>query len=166
MNMNDPKDTAMKTIALLPVLLLLLACSSATSMGDKEVLDCSPGQPLEIQVGLQGTRHGQTVEPGEDLEFLVEIANNSHEDVTIESIRIDPDRAGNTPGAYEPVYRVVNQEIAEGKEHLFQFPARRQITSAEEDRPPGRGFRQAPQMTVTVIVKNGDSYRCAFSLAR
>jgi hypothetical protein len=155
----------MKTIALLPVLLLVVACSSATSMVDKEVRDCGPGQPLEIQAGIQGARNRTTIEPGEDVEFLVEVANNSHEDVIIESIRVEPDRAGRTSGGYEPVYRAVNQEIAEGKEHLFQFPAYRRITSATEDRPQ-RGFQQASEMIVTVIVKNGDSYRCSFSLAR
>ncbi len=157
----------MKTIALVPVLLLLFACSSATSMDDREVLDCGPGQPLEIQAGIQGARNRQIIEANEDVMFLVEVANNSHEDVIIEAIRVDPDRAGRTSGGYDPVYRVVNQEIPQGKEHLFQFPAFRRVSSAAEteDRPQ-RGFRQASEMTVTVIVKDGDSYRCSFSVAR
>jgi hypothetical protein len=153
----------MRSIMLASLLLLATGCASATAMNDSEVLECGPGQALEIQAGIEAVGGRRVMEPGDEVAFLVEVANNSHEDVVVTQMRIEPDRAGRGTGAIEPVYRSVNQEIAQGKDHLFRFPAmRRMISATDTERRPRT--ETAPQMTVTVTLADGDSYRCYFSL--
>jgi hypothetical protein len=160
---------AVRSFALLSLLVFSAACASSTDVIDSEVLACGPGQALEIQAGVEGARGGRTIESTEDLVFLVEVANNSHEDVVIEAIRIEPDRASRMGANVEPVYKVVNEEILQGKDHLFRFPAMRKMMSAvtaDSSRSSRQSAGQPPEMMVTVLVKNGDSYRCSFSLVQ
>lgn len=158
----------MRSIVLGSLLLLAAGCSSATAMNDSEVRECGPGQALEIQAGIEAVGGRSSMDPGDEVAFLVEVANNSHQDVVVKQVRIEPERTGRGTGALEPVYRSVNQEIAQGKDHLFRFPAvQRMISATETERRPKRPLKETtPRMTVTVTLADGDSYRCHFSLGR
>jgi hypothetical protein len=151
---------------LLPLLLLLCllcACSSSTSMADHETLSCGPGRPLEINAGLGSATSGR--DPNEDLSFLVEVANNSHEDVVIESVRIDPDSGSQTRYRIAPAFQTVNQEIPQNKDFLFRLPAsQHSMVGAQSPGMSSSGVQ--PSMTVIVNVKNGDSYRCSFAIGQ
>lgn len=157
----------MKKIALLPMLVLCFACSSSTKLDDREVFDCQPGRDIEIMAGIEGVKGRASINPGEELAFLVEVANNSHEDVIVDAIRIEPSADSRGTSELDPVYQSVSYELAAGKEHLFRFPARRRLNPTMDSRESTRNsFSRAPEMTVTVLLKNGDAYRCPFSLAR
>lgn len=151
----------MKSLALLPVFLLLSACASSTAMEPDQVYDCGPGHEIEIQAGLEGAR--QNIDPGQELAYLVEVANNSHQDIVVEQIRIEPNARGRGTSELDPVYQSVQQEIPEGKDHLFRFPVRMRLNRTMTSETT---LSSAPEMTVTVLLKNGDAYRCSFSLAR
>jgi len=155
----------MKKLALLPVLLLTLACSSATKLSDDRVFDCSPGQDLEVNAGLEAVGNRAVLQPGEEAAFLVEVANNSHEDVTIASIRIDPSTMSKTTVEIEPTFSAVNYELAQGKDHLFRFPTRVRTTPLTEPQPQARSFTSSASLRVTLTLTNGDAYRCSFSMS-
>lgn len=144
-----------KQIALLPVLFLFFACSSATDVIDQRALGCGPGQDIEVRAGLAPPEHaiGQMV-------FLVEVANNSDEDLTVDSIVIDPTR---TPSGRRPLQRTakdVDQLIAEGTEHVFELPtAYEAMYDSLDPRSAGQGRYE---FSVTVRLTNGDWYRCPF----
>lgn len=158
----------MKKIALLPGLVLFFfACSSSTKLDDREVFDCQPGRDIEIMAGIEGAHGRASISPGEELAFLVEVANNSHEDVIVDAIRIEPSATARGTSELDPVYQSVSYELAAGKEHLFRFPTRRRLNPTMDSRESNRSsFSSTPEMTVTVLLKNGDAYRCPFSLVR
>jgi hypothetical protein len=156
----------MKKLALLPVLLLFFACSSATSMESDRTFQCGPGQDIEIRAGLEGNRNGRIIEPGDQLSYLVEVANNSHEDVIIESVRVDSRTAsGNGGSPLDPVFKTVKQEIPQGKDHVFRFPTRFRNTPIPMGDPRQlRNYESPSELNVTVMLANGDAYRCPFGL--
>jgi hypothetical protein len=156
----------MKSIALVPMLLLVFACASSTSLNDDEVLDCAPGREIEILAGIEGVNQRQSIAPGEELAFLVEVANNSHEDVTVDAIRIEPRASARGTSDLDPVYQTVKYDLAAGKDHLFRFPVRRRLNPAMDSRSASGIVRESPEMTVTVLLTNGNAYRCSFGLAR
>ena len=151
-----------KTIAVLTSL-LLFACSSATDVIDQRSMDCGPGQDLEIRAGLAPPEVAGSVG---QLMFLVEVANNSHDDVTVDHILIEPQqgqRRRQGQVALERVHRSVKQLIAEGTEHVFELPASRfQAPSSAMDSEFAAlgGY----EFSVQVVLTNGDAYRCPFAV--
>jgi hypothetical protein len=147
-----------KQVALLPVLFLFFACASATDVIDQRALGCGPGQDIEVRAGLAPPEIANTIG---QMVFLVEVANNSHEDLTVDSIVIDPTR---TPPGQRPLQRTakdVDQLIAEGTEHVFELPTAYQAMYESLDpRSAGQGRHE---FSVTVKLTNGDSYRCPFA---
>jgi hypothetical protein len=157
----------MKKLALLPVLFLFFACSSATSMEPARTFDCGPGHDIEIRAGIEGTRNNRMIEPGDQLSFVVEVANNSHDDVTVQSIRVDTKSESGRGAAspLDPVFKTVKQEIPQGKDHVFRFPTQfRNATIPMGDPRQLRNYESPSEMDVTVVLSNGDAYRCPFAL--
>lgn len=155
----------MKTIALLSLLVLSFGCASSPKLIDHEVYDCSPGHDIEVRAGIDNARNRAGLSPEDNLTFLVEVANNSHEDVIVDSIRIEPDASARGTANLDPVFQSVNQDIAQGKDHLFRFPVRRRLNpSIDSLERRGAMSSALPEMTVTIVLKNGDAYRCPFSL--
>ena len=77
----------MKTIASITILLLLSACASSTSVIDERQFRCGPGQDIEIRAGLDNGSMAADV--GGMITYLVEVANNSHNDVVVATRRYE-----------------------------------------------------------------------------
>lgn len=154
----------MKTIALCSILFLFAACVSPTAVIEG-TFDCSPGQDLEIRAGL-----GDPLRSGEQIGqymFLVEVANNSREDLTVECIRVEPrESARRVRGdvAIGRAQKTFNQTIPEGTEHVFELPATAfgTVTRNFEDQV----VRGPIEFFVMVELTNGDAYRCPFAVER
>lgn len=138
------------------LLLLLTACASSTDIIDERVLPCGSGQDIEVRAGFDdGMLHGEV---GGQMKYLVEVANNSHHDVTVKSIRIDP-QSERVPGI-ERAYRQYDQLIAEGEDHVFELPSSEVLNwRSDLDR---RTALQRLEFVVVVSLSDGDSYRCRF----
>jgi len=154
----------MKTIALASILLLFAACASPTAL-IQETFNCDSGEDLEIRAGLADPRSSEQI--GQHM-FLVEVANNSSEDLTVKSVLIDPDESARRlrrDVSLERAYREFNETIPEGTEHVFELPATAFGTllqpGFQDDRQPG-----PLQFVVTVSLTNGDVYRCPFAVGR
>lgn len=146
----------MKSIASFTILLLLAACASPTAVIDKRGFQCGPGQDIEVRAGLDDGSINHEV--GGQLKYLVEIANNSHNDVVVTSVRIDPSEQVE---GIDSAYKVFDQLIPEGEDHVFEIPASAAWT------PPRDFSRQVAgrrvEFRVTVALSNGDSYHCLFA---
>lgn len=146
--------TVMKPTALL-ALVLLTACSSSMDMADSQSFDCGQGQAIEVRAGLD-RRIGEGAF-GEQFEMLVEIANNSHEDVTVTSVRVEQLSADGAPYRFDNSYRKFDQLIEEGKDHTFHLPMTGRALNVTSSRPL--------ELVVHVLLANGDSYRCSFDVS-
>jgi hypothetical protein len=147
-----------KTAALL-ALVLSTACSSGMDMADTQSFDCNQGQDIEVRAGLD-RRIGEG-SFGEQFEMLVEIANNSHEDVTVTSIRVEQMAdSQNAQYRFDTSYRKFDELVEEGKDETFHLPmtgrALRNMGSVTSSQPL--------VLVVHVLLANGDSYRCSFDV--
>jgi hypothetical protein len=145
----------MRRTALL--LLLFAACASPTAVIDKRSFRCGPGQDIEIRAGIIDP--AATREAAGPVMYLVEIANNSHHDVTVKSVRLAP-RGERVAGA-QTVYREFNQLIPEGQDHLFELPASDAWVRSSDFGSTLAGRRL--EFSATVSLTNGDSYHCDFA---
>jgi len=147
----------MKTIGSLTLFILLAACASPTAVIDKRGFRCGPGQDIEVRAGLDDGSINHEV--GGQLQYLVEIANNSHNDVVVKSVRIEPD--GEKIEGVDSAYKVFDELIAEGEDHVFEIPA----SGAWIPRSgfAGQVAGRRVEFRVTVALSNGDSYHCLFS---
>lgn len=147
----------MRATALL--LLLLAACASPTAVIDNRTFRCGPGQDIEIRAGILDPT--ATREAAGTLMYIVEIANNSHNDVTVQSIRLAP-RGGEDQSMLKPVVRNVDQSIPEGEDHVFEIPASDVWLQSGGLEPVLA--RQRLEFDATVRLTNGDSYHCSFAM--
>lgn len=154
----------MKKIALLSIL-LLFACASSDDMTAGRAVDCAPGADLEIRAGIdRGT--SALAERTNDLTFLVEVANNSHHDVTVTSIYIQPRtyEAGRSSGI-DSVSKTFDQLVEQGDDHVFRLPVDASVALASPF--DDQVSRRVPyEFVVTVALSNGDRYRCPFAVER
>ncbi|HEV7241920.1 MAG TPA: hypothetical protein VGQ36_22000 [Thermoanaerobaculia bacterium] len=146
----------MKSIASITFLLLLAACASPTAVIDNRGFRCGPGQDIEVRAGLDDGSINNEV--GGELKYLVEIANNSHNDVVVTSVTIEP--GGERVYGVDSAYKVFDQLIAEGDAHLFEIPASDVWSRMHESVRPAPGRRV--EFRVTIVLSNGDSYHCPF----
>lgn len=145
----------MKIRALLFASLLLTGCASSGGFVDDSTHLCGTGQPIEIEAGLQVAGHSGVAGTA-DAVAHVQVSNNSDEDVVIKSIRIDP-QGDSSPLQLSGGGITVNREVKEGESEQFEIPLSAQT----------RDDRRSPTSTslsfaVTVILADGDSYRCPF----
>ena len=148
----------MKTIVLLLLLALLTACASPTAVIDQRSFRCGPGQDIEIRAGIFDPT--TTREGAGPLTYIVEIANNSHNDVTVQTIRLRP--LSDELSILKPVTRTVDQLIPEGEDHVFELAAS-DVWLRSPDLDPVFARRRL-EFEATVLLTNGDSYRCAFAM--
>ena len=144
------------------VLLLLLAgCSSSTDLIDEQVLDCDSGAAISVRAGLNNPtiRMERT---DDQLMLVVEISNNSHEELTVKHIRAQQiGVTDSTRYRLDPVTRQFNQVIAENDDHLFELPVFGRFVGS---RLSGQRAAEEIVLDVMVTLTNGDSYRCRFSV--
>ena len=140
--------------------LLLAACASPTAVIDKHAFRCGPGQDIEVRAGIDDGTIINREDHGE-MKYLVEVANNSHNDVTVTQIRIDPmrDKREEVPNVHS-ASKVFDQLVPEGEDHLFEIPIGSWSTTTHFDRKLEGGSRL--EFLVRVSLANGDSYHCSF----
>ena len=156
----------MKLGALLPLVLVLAACASSNDgFVDNTSQECGPGQDVEISVGIDPPSS-----PSERFEnrltVLVEVANNAHEEITVKSIRIDPE-IGNTNTAtrfdFQSAFKEVGESIPEGESARFELQMTGQLR-VSMDPQAQRQHVTTVDVAVTVLLENGDHYRCRYQL--
>lgn len=146
----------MKTTALLLSLLLFAACASPTAVIDKRALGCEAGNDLSIAAGFNpGT------DPNEmgERHFLVEVSNNSDQELTVTSVRVEPgDRSRHLGSAYD------NTEVTipSGEDHLFRLRALSDLGAPRSSHAVLGSASGVVEFSVVVVLSNGDSYRCPF----
>ena len=143
------------------VVLLLAACASSTDVIDQRTLRCGPGQDIEVRAGVDDG----TIINREDrgvMKYLVEVANNAHNEVTVTHIRIEPmrDKREEVP-EIKSAWKEFNQTIPENEEHLFEIPIDAWSSTTHFDRTIAGGERF--EFLVRVSLSNGDSYHCTFA---
>ena len=149
----------MKVIAAV-ALVLLVSCSSSTDLIDQRNLDCESGHDVSIAAGLDAPL---LHEDGREDRFkvLVEVSNNSHEDVIVKSVRVDQRTDESTTYMVDRGYGQYDQVIAPGKDYTFELPV-----SGRSARRSSRSLNEptAIELGVSVILANGDHYRCFFDV--
>jgi hypothetical protein len=151
----------MKTLALFAALLACACASSPTAVIDQRTLRCDePGHDIEVAAGLDDGTSGRATEQTGQRAYLVNVTNNSHGEVTVKSIRVDPnDHEGSMDNV---VTRSFNQTIPENDEHLFLLPINATWTREMIERHPTSGWPF--EFGVSVVLANGDAYRCDFQV--
>ena len=148
-----------KTSVLLSILLLLSACASSnTDFIDERTLDCESGQEVSIQAGLDIASAGSEVT--EDmLTMLVDVGNNSHDDIVVKFIRVDQATDESEPYRLRNGYGTFEQTIPEGENHVFKIPMTGRLGPRNDQTIRSR---RGLQLNVRVGLANGDSYHCQF----
>lgn len=147
----------MKTTLLFAVV-LLAACASPTAVIDQRAIPCGPGQEIGIAAGFEdGTEAGQYGQ----LAFLLEVANNSHDDITVLSVRVEPGQRNRV--RFEPSFDSTKVAIPEGEAHTYRLPTRI-VTSPDADSSARAAVsRSSFEFFATVSLSNGDHYHCRFA---
>jgi hypothetical protein len=148
----------MKLTALLFALLLATACASPTAVIDRRDLDCRGGQDVGIAAAFEDARRSEQVgQPS----FVVEVANNSHADVTVTSVKVEPSQRNRV--RYATAFDGDDVTIAGGDAHVYRLPATAPLAPDPEiSRAPLDRLDRALALFVTVALSNGDHYRCEF----
>lgn len=142
------------------LLLLAASCRSAIDL-DERTLGCESGQDLSIMAGLDG----QALREGSldnRLHYVVEVSNNSHNDVTVTVVRVDQPNVEGARYRLESGYLKADQLIEEGEAHTFRLPTT--VRSIGQSPRTVISSSQGIEMVVTVGLSNGDSYRCEFAV--
>ena len=145
-------------LALLVAGALLVSCASSDDLTDRRYLGCEPGQDVSIAAGLDT---GFLDDDGSEDHFnvLVEVSNNSHEDITVKTIGVDQTADDFTTYVIDRGYAEYDLVVAPGKDHTFEVPVRGRA------RRSSTGTLRAPQaidLRVVVLLADGDQYRCSF----
>ena len=147
----------MKTRLSLFLLFLFAGCASSTAVMDKRTFRCEPGQDLEIRAGVfdpVAAREGSG-----PMVYKVEVANNSHSELTVTYVRIQPTNQQRADGS-DVVSRTYDKVILPGKDHVFEIPVNDVwVRSPEFSRR--LAARRFP-FSAIVALSNGDSYHCEF----
>lgn len=155
----------MKVTALLSVLLLSAACASNDGFVKDTVKTCQPGADLEIQAGIDaGTSTNERFD--DQLEMLVEVSNNSHEDVTVKTVRVDPSQADSSRGMdVVGGSKEFNEDVPEAQSKMFEIPIPVRRRGVLGPQSPARVTAQWVDFAVTVVLSDGEAYRCSFRIA-
>lgn len=157
----------MKFIALLcAVLFLLSSCATNDGFVANDVRQCEPGDPVEIAAGVL---QPDVMMDGR-LTVLIEVANNSDEDITVDMIRIDGHNAFSQQQQQQRIQydfqgasRDFDQEIKEGEDARFEVPVTVRLRNMD-DAQLARGVTFAVDAAVTVKLTDGSASRCAFRM--
>ena len=153
----------MRIVMLVPLVLLLAACSSSNDFGIPEnptLGDCTRGE-VQVRAGISDAREGKDIS-ADWLQFSVEVANLAKgKDLVVKSIRIDPRGTVNVPYVFEPVGRTFNVTIPENEEHVFELETTgKGVLPSQRERAIGDGNRLT--FFAAITLETGETYRCAF----
>ncbi len=150
----------MKTLTL--SFLLLAGCASSSDFGledNTQHNDCEHGE-VQVRVGLTG--------PGTGMErfdnrvnFAVEVANNSREDIVVKAIRVEQTHRDMADYLVEDSYRAFKETIAEDEDELFELPTTGKSLFASPNRQTSGS--DALYFSVSVYLEDG-TYRCEFAV--
>lgn len=150
------------TIALLS--LALVGCASGDGFIDESSSDCASGSGLEINGGWDPDHapYAGRIEPS--VVFLVEVTNLTDDEITVESIRVDPSPSGSDRTfQLHGGGRRFDKAVAEGASSVFDIPM---SASNNSDFRRGaadtRGRVRAADLSVVVALANGETHRCRF----
>jgi hypothetical protein len=154
----------MKTIAIVTALLFLSACASSDGFEKNPVSVCSPGDPIAIEAGFQDP--GTSIGTGGRMTLLVNVANNSDAEITVASVRADPQSVSQQSAfQFDGGVREVNREIAEGDDATFEIPVTVRVVNRDMQTEMMRHNQTVTaqlEVAVTVKLANGDASRCRF----
>lgn len=158
----------MKTVALLATILLFASCSSSSGLIDKQSLPCGSGQDIDILAGLEmaGVAGRRGDYGGGRAKMIVNVANNSHAEVTVTDIDVAQMNDPDATFAFDRAHINVDVTIAEGKEHTFELPMTERMASqgVTGRRPSVSEQPRDLQLSVRVSLSNGDSYVCRYTV--
>ena len=154
----------MKFIALFAIAFLASCASSSTDIIDSRSLPCGPGQDIDVMAGLDKSSVENRMD--DRVQLLVNVSNNSHQELTVTSIRAEQSRTDQTRVLIDAGTRQFNHVLPEGKEHTFELPLLARLRELNEwDRLRERENRdRGIELAVTIQLSNGDSYRCVFDV--
>lgn len=155
-----PGLMARLSVAALAIALLLGSCASSTDVIDSRFLGCEPGQDISIMAGLNAPNLTDGATESRFM-ILVDISNNSHDEVTVKSIRVEQSSNQAARYVFDTGYGKYDQVIEGGKDHTFEIPVMGRIVQGVRD---VRGSGQGIDFAVSVFLTNGDQYRCSFSM--
>lgn len=154
----------MKVTALLSVLLLSAACASNDGFVRDTVKTCQPGADLEIQAGIDaGAPNNERFD--DQIDMIVEVSNNSHEDVTVKTIRVDPSHADSGRVDVVGGSKEVDEDVPEAQSKMFEIPITVRRRGVLGPQSPSRVTAQWVDFAVTVVLSDGEAYRCSFRIA-
>lgn len=155
----------MKSIALVFSVLLLTACSSGSGLIDQRTMDCGSGQDIDIVAGIQQAGSRGREFGGDRAVMVVNVANNTHGEVTISNISADQITDAHTVYVYDRANLNPDATLAEGEEKTFELPmtGRRFSNPDLRDQDELRREHQPILMALRVTLTNGDSYVCRYS---
>lgn len=148
------------SISALAIALLLGSCASSTDVIDSRFLGCEPGQDISIMAGLTAPNLNDGTTETRFM-VLVDVSNNSHEEVTVKSIRVEQTSNQAARYVFDTGYGNYDQVIEGGKDHTFELPVMGRMVQDVRD---VRGSGQRIDLAVSVFLTNGDQYRCSFSM--
>jgi hypothetical protein len=150
----------MKRALTLLSLCLFAACASKDGFIDNDVSNCGPGSEIGIRAGWD--TQGSTNEMGRNrLTMLVEVANNSDEEITVKRIYVEPAvMQDDSPYEFERGAADPMKVIAEGDASTFDIAmaATRRYVDGRNRISTSSGA----EMTVTVLLEPEQTYRCRF----
>jgi hypothetical protein len=153
----------MKSVALLAIL-LVASCASDSQIRDHRSLGCESGQDIDLMVGLSKDDVSEYSTGDDRFEVLVNVSNNSHEELTVTAVRIEQTGPDRSRYQVDPVARRLDHLLPAGKEHTFHLPATGRIRGVTDLRSSLDEQATGVHLAVTVNLANGDSYRCEFDV--
>ena len=153
----------MKPSALLLATFLLTACASNNDgFVDQRVHTCKGGEEIEIEAGLDMPGAGME-NFGSNAMAHVQLSNNSDDDVTVKNIRVDPRlNSGPVDFTIEPGFLEVNAVLPEAESEQYEIPLSLRRSTFAGDPRMTNTRNVTCDLDVTVLLANGESYRCRF----
>lgn len=138
--------------------LFFAACSSSDV--DETFHDCDPGGDVSVDALIDIP--GVAMENVDDqLTMHVVVGNNSHSEIEVRAIRVEPGYTAQRRYSLSSSYRKFGRVLAPGEDYAFPLPiiGRGHARGAEVNR------EATIEMIVSVYLASGDNYRCSLAVA-